>query len=180
MHLFKVTWTNHGRAMAESERQIEPFGFQKTKKRPRNLIFRRVGRMTSPKRLNFRISFKRPLNTPTPPHFMWQILFNFMLQKPCLKVENLQQIFGLKNTFDRFGQFGPPLCHFGPKLLSPNIALKILLATILGIPRIFELFVHVSLTHMLRRSRKSLSRLMALIGIQQRRKAMPMHHNHLL
>ena len=74
---------------------------------------------------------------------MLQILFNFMLEKPYLKVENLQQNFGLKKTFDRFGQFGPPLCHFGPKLLSPNIALKILLATILGIPRIFEIFVHV-------------------------------------
>ena len=76
---------------------------------------------------------------------MLQILFNFMLEKPYLKVENLQQNFGLKKTFDRFGQFGPPLCHFGPKLFSPKIALKILLlATIFGIPpRIFELFVHL-------------------------------------
>ena len=69
---------------------------------------------------------------------MLQILFNFMLKKPYLKVENLQQIFGLKKTFDRFGQFGPPLFHFWPKLLSPNTALEILLKTILGIPRILE------------------------------------------
>ena len=47
-------------------------------------------------------------------------------------------LFAIQDIFDRFGQFGPPLFHFWPKLLSPNTALEILLATILGIPRILE------------------------------------------